>query len=90
MANIYLTSKFRKAYKKLPKQIKEKAKRREKIFRENPFNPILETHPLGGKYKDYWAFSIDNSYRIMFQFLDATKIEVVFIFINVGTHNIYK
>lgn len=86
--NIYLTSKFRKAYKKLPKQIKEKTKEKEKIFRKNPFHPILETHPLHGKYRDYWAFSIDKSYRIMFQFLDATKENVAFI--NVGTHDIYK
>ena len=64
--NIYLTSKFKKAYKRLPKEIKEKAKIKEKIFRENPFNPILETHRLHGKYKNYWAFSIDKSYRIMF------------------------
>ena len=85
---IYLTSKFKKAYRRLPKQIKEKAKAREKIFRQNPFNPILETHRLHGKYKDYLAFSIDKSYRIMLQFLNATKTKVAFI--NVGTHEIYK
>ena len=85
---ISLTSKFKKAYQRLPKEIKEKAKRREKIFRKDPFSPILETHHLHKKYKDYWAFSIDKSYRIMFQFLDATNTKVAFI--NVGTHNIYK
>jgi len=86
--DIYLTSKFRKAYKKLPKQVKEKAKLKEQIFRENPFDSRLETHPLGGKYKGYWAFSINKSYRIMFQFLDATRTKVAFI--NVGIHEIYK
>lgn len=86
--DICLTSKFKKAYKHLPKQIKERAKEKEKIFRENPFSPILETHRLHGKYKDYWAFSIDKFYRIMLQFLDATKTKVAFI--NVGTHEIYK
>lgn len=86
--DIYLTSKFRKAYKKLPKQVKEKAKLKEKIFKENIFAPHLEAHPLGGKYKGYWAFSIDYSYRIMFKFLNATKTKVAFI--NVGTHEIYK
>ena len=85
---IYLTSKFERAYKRLPKQVKEKAKRREKLFRQNPFHPILKTHPLHGKYKDYWSFSIDKSYRIMFQFLDAAGAKVAFI--NIGTHEIYK
>jgi addiction module RelE/StbE family toxin len=85
---IYVSSKFQKAYKKLPKQIKEKAKLRENIFRKNPFDPRLKTHSLSGKYKGYWAFSIDYSYRIMFKFLNATKTKVVFI--NVGKHDIYK
>lgn len=86
--DIYLTSKFKKVYERLPNQIKEKAKKKEKIFRDNPFNPILETHSLYGKYKAYWAFSIDRSYRVMFQFLNATKTKVAFI--NIGTHEIYK
>jgi len=86
--DIYLTSKFRRVYKKLPKQVKERAKLKEKIFRKDPSSLILETHPLGGKYKGYWAFSIDYSYRIMFKFLNATKTEVAFV--NVGTHDIYK
>lgn len=85
---IYLTSKFKKSYKGLPAEIKEKAKEKEEIFRESPFHPALETHPLHGKYKDFWAFSINNSYRIMFKFLNAAKTEVAFV--NIGTHEIYK
>ncbi len=85
---IYLTSKFKKSFRRLPKTIKERAKEKEKIFRENPLDPRLETHSLHGKYKDFLAFSIDNSWRIMFQFLDSTKKKVAFI--NVGTHEIYK
>jgi len=85
---VFLTSKFKKAYKRLPKQIKKKAKEREGIFRENPFDSQLETHRLRGKYKDYWAFSVDKFYRIMFQFLDAAKTKAAFI--NIGTHEIYK
>ena len=85
---IYLTSKFKKSYKKLPKSIKEKAKEKEKIFIKNPFDFRLETHSLHGKYKDYLAFSIDKSWRIMFQFLNTAKNKAVFI--NVGTHEIYN
>lgn len=85
---IYLTSKFKKKYKRLPKLIKEKAIEKEKIFIKNPFDPRLETHNLHGEYKDYLAFSIDKSWRIMFQFLNATKTKVAFV--NIDTHNIYK
>ena len=85
---IYLTSKFKKAYKYLPELIKKKTKEKEKIFRENPFDVRLETHALHGKYKEYSAFSIDKSWRIMFQFLNSAKDKIVFI--NIGTHEIYK
>jgi mRNA-degrading endonuclease YafQ of YafQ-DinJ toxin-antitoxin module len=63
-----------------------------KIFKkekgEKKLIKIKSLAEIHGKYRDYWAFSIDNSYRIMFRFLDATK--SVAAFINVGTHEIYK
>lgn len=55
---IRFTSKFRKAYKKIPKVVKTKAEEREKIFKENPFDSRLDTHKLHGKYKEYWAFTV--------------------------------
>lgn len=83
---ISISSKFKKSYKKLPKNIKIKAKERERIFRANPFDPRIETHKLHGKYKDYWSFTIINQYRIMFAFADSDAVD----FVNIGTHDIYK
>lgn len=77
---------FEKQYKKLPKRIKELAKERELIFRANLFDPRLETHKLHGREKDIWSFSINRSYRIKFIFLGRNKV----LFLEVGTHNIYK
>lgn len=83
---IRLTSKFRKAYKKMPKVVKIKAEEREKIFRQNPFDARLDTHKLHGKYKEYWAFTVVGQYRIMLGFSDVEFVD----FINIGTHDIYK
>ena len=77
---------FEKHYKKLPKKIKEKAKEKEKIFREDPFHPLLRTHKLHGKDKDCWAFWIDYRYRIKFIFLSENKV----LFLDIGPHDIYK
>lgn len=55
---IRVTSKFKKSYKRLLKEVKEKAIEKEKIFRDNPFDSRLDTHKLHGKYKNYWAFTI--------------------------------
>jgi addiction module RelE/StbE family toxin len=83
---IRFTSKFRKAYKKMPKIVKIKAEEKEKIFQNNIFDARLDTHKLHGKYKDYWAFTLTGQYRIMFAFSGTEFID----FINIGTHDIYK
>lgn len=83
---IRFTSKFRKAYKKMPKMVKQKAEEKEKIFQKDPFNSKLDTHKLHGKYKEYWAFTVVGQYRIMFAFCGGKFVD----FINIGTHEIYK
>ncbi|MEK7107114.1 MAG: type II toxin-antitoxin system mRNA interferase toxin, RelE/StbE family [Patescibacteria group bacterium] len=83
---IRVSSKFRKSYKKLPKNVREKATEKEQIFRANAFDTRLDTHKLHGKYKEFWAFTVVNQYRIMFAFVDANTAD----FVNIGTHDIYK
>lgn len=83
---IQTNSLFERQYKKLPKSVKEKAKEREQIFRTDPFNPILNTHKLHGKDKEFWAFNIDRKYRIKFIFLEENTV----LFMEIGGHKIYK
>lgn len=82
---VYYSSKFEKEYKKLSNKIKDAAEKIEKVFRKNPFAPQLKTHRLKGKLKDFWSFSIDYHYRIIFEFIDKN----VVWFHSVGTHDIY-
>lgn len=77
---------FDKHYQRLPKEIKEQAKLKEKIFREDPFHPLLRTHKLHGKDQDAWAFWITRSYRVKFMFLSDQAI----LFLDIGTHDIYE
>ena len=83
---IYYSSKFKREYKRLPKNIKILAEEKEFIFRNNPFGPGLNTHKLSGRFKEYWAFSVDKKYRIIFEF--AGK-DIVW-FHSVGDHSIYQ
>lgn len=83
---IRTVSKFRKAYKKLTQDLKNQAKKKEKIFRKNLFDSRLKTHKLHGKYKEYWSFSVSGSCRIMFDFISNDEI----VFIDVGNHDIYN
>ena len=86
MIEIYYSSKFVREYKTFPKEIKEKAKFAEKIFRQNPFHSKLETHKLGSKLNWGWSFSIDKNYRIIFEF---QKKNIIW-FHSVGDHSIYR
>ena len=61
---INVTPRFIKSYKKLHKEIQEKAKVKEAVFRKNPFDKRLKTHKLSGKEKESWTFWVDYSYRL--------------------------
>ena len=61
--------------------------KKEGLFLQNPFNPLLETHKLHGKYKDFWAFTVVGEYRVMFKFMENKK-DIGFV--DIGTHNIYR
>lgn len=76
---------FTKNYKRLPLKIKLKAERRELLFCKDPFDPRLKTHKLHGKLKDTWSFSVDNTFRILFEFTDSCV-----IFLDIGDHDLYK
>lgn len=83
---IYYSNKFEREYRKLSKQIKNLAEKKEKIFRQDPFDPRLKTHKLTGKLREFWSFSIDESLRIIFEFANEKTIW----FHSVGTHEIYR
>lgn len=83
---IRYSTKFKREYRRLLSAVKNTAEEKEQIFRENPFDSSLKTHKLKGKLKGFWSFSIDDKYRIIFEFI--TKQEIWFH--SVGTHAIYK
>ena len=82
---IYYHPRFRGAVKRLPRASQLKAENREKVFRQNPFDPRLDTHKLHGKLKDLWSFAIDRKHRILFAFDNGD-----IIFLDAGDHDIYK
>ncbi|MFA4998916.1 MAG: type II toxin-antitoxin system YafQ family toxin [Candidatus Paceibacterota bacterium] len=83
---VFYSSKFAREYRRLPLKIKKIAETREQIFRRNPFDSRLKTHKLKGSLKDFFSFSIDQKYRIIFEFIDSNTIW----FHSAGEHSIYK
>lgn len=83
---IEYSSHFKRVYIKLGADIQEKAEDKEKIFSNNPLDPRLKTHRLHGKLKEFFSFSIDYKYRIVFKFLDQNKA----LFLDIGDHDVYQ
>lgn len=84
---ILYTERFEEEYDRLPKDIREKAQKQERLFQNNPHHPSLHTEKLSPKWKEVWSFRIDSNYRIVFRFLDKDKV----LFLNAGPHDwIYK
>lgn len=78
-------NRFVKEYKKLSPIVKSVAKKKEVIFRDNPFDPRLKTHKLSGPLDGFMAFSISHKYRIIFTFVENETVE----FYSIGNHDIY-
>ncbi|MBI2038839.1 MAG: type II toxin-antitoxin system mRNA interferase toxin, RelE/StbE family [Candidatus Niyogibacteria bacterium] len=83
---IVYSRKFARDYRSLPLRIQAMTERRETIFIKNPFDRRLKTHKLSGRLKGCWSFSIDQKYRIIFEFVS----ENIIWFHAVGNHSVYQ
>ncbi|OGF62615.1 hypothetical protein A2926_01110 [Candidatus Giovannonibacteria bacterium RIFCSPLOWO2_01_FULL_44_40] len=85
--SVYYSSRFKKSLERMPNFVKKAFLEKEGVFMRNAFYPLLRTHQLHGKYKDYWAFTVIGQHRVMFKFLNK---ECDVGLIDIGTHEIYK
>ena len=83
--NIYLSSGYIKAYKKILRKkphLNNKVKEALKTLQENPHYPSLRLHKLeGGPYKN-WSISIEKDIRLLFSY-----VEDGIVLVNIGSHN---
>ena len=74
---------FERQYKKLSKAIKNKLQERLKIFMSDEFHPILNNHPLQGKYRGYRSINVMGDFRAIY----TRRSKEIFIFVTVNTHS---
>lgn len=84
---IYYSAHFLESLSKITAQVERDFLKRESLFLKDPFHRSLKTHKLSGIYQDFYAFWVNYRYRIMFKFL-INDSEIIFV--NIGTHEIYK
>jgi len=86
MTEIVPTSGFRKAFKRKVrgnKNLEVRFRDRVAIFQVNPFDPRLKTHRLAGRLEGLWSFSIDFDLRVVFSFVEPSRV----VFVDIGTHD---
>ena len=79
------STKYLRSFRKLSHAVQERARERERTFYVDPFDARLETHKLHGKFQDYWAYSVDHKYRVVFRFVSGSDV----LFFDIGLHKIY-
>ena len=82
MIHIITTRGFDKSFKKKGKSIQKKALERIRLFREDPYNMLLNNHPLSGEHKKERSFNVTGDYRIIFYNIDENTACLV----DIGTH----
>ncbi len=78
---------FEKQYKKLKKREKNRFKERIKLFLRDEFDPILNNHPLKGKYKGYRSIDVTGDLRAIYKRIVGGS--AVFVAIN-NHSNLYR
>ena len=78
---------FKKQYQKLRPSVQKKFKERRDLFLENEFHPILNNHPLRGKYEGYRSIGIAGDMRVIFRFIT----DDIAYFVAIGSYSqLYK
>lgn len=74
-------------YTKFEENTKKKFKERRDIFLSDPYHPLLNNHPLRGKYEGYRSINIAGNVRVIYKHLDIDTV----LFVKIGSHsNLYK
>lgn len=81
--DIEYSSRFKRSFKKLDRQLQIAAWQKLEIFKQDQNDPRLKTHKL--QHTRYYAFSITYKIRVIFLTLNET-----IILVNVGDHSLYQ
>ena len=74
---------FEKQYRKLRENEKKRFKSRMGIFIRDRFDPVLNNHPLLGKYEGYRSINIGGDLRTVYKEIRTDT----FLFVTVNTHS---
>ena len=87
MVELIWDERFKKIYSKWihdHQELKALFAKKIVLFQEDPFHPSLKSHTLSGVMKGLWSFRITYEYRLVFDFVDEGRNQIVLI--DIGSH----
>ncbi len=84
MTDFSFSSRFRKEYKALPRDIQEAFEKKLSLFLNDLYQPSLRVKRIVGT-ADRWEGSVTMNYRFTFQYAEGSV-----LFRRIGTHDILK
>jgi len=84
MMRVEATRTFIRLYKKLPEELKDKAKKSIEILEANPSHPSLGHKKMAGQ-KDIFEVRVSKNYRITYQRINDTA-----YLRKIGTHDLLR
>ncbi len=91
MRELVLTSKFRRAYRRLAKRDRALQRRVDDVLKQmaaDVFSPGLGTHKLGGALAGLWACSCGYDCRLVFALqVDEESGHQIILLLDIGTHD---
>lgn len=84
------TDRFKRAFERLPENIRRKAVAAFRLFQDNPSHPSLQIEKLAAQ-RDIWSGRVGQQYRFTFHYeRDPETGERICVFRVIGTHEVYR
>lgn len=80
---IIFSKRFKKQYKKLPIKLQLQTKNRIELWQEQPSNPLLHLHQLGGELSKFYSINISGDLRALYEVVG----EDIYLYEMLGTHS---
>jgi len=84
--DILFTGRIIRELYELEKDLQNEAYEKINLFKDVTNHKALKVHKLHGRLKDWYSFSVNYKYRIVFQYEGKNKV----IMLAIGDHDIYK
>jgi len=83
---VIFTPTFLKQFNKLTPSLQDEVVDRVELFKDKNNHVKLKVHALHGKFNDLYSFSVNYSYRVVFEYTSKKKV----LLLKVGNHDMYK